>query len=100
MASVACADSVALARSAALTCAAATLLSIWRRILPQISGAQEALPSTVYCVRATPPPPPEDAPPEDEPPPPPPRLRVTPAFTPTVGNSDASVSRTSAVAAR
>src|SRR5580658_293718 len=102
MASVACADSVALARSAALTCAAATLLSTWRRILPQKSGVQSALPCNEYCVRIAPlPPPPTTAPDEATAPPPLPDLvRVTPPVTAAVGNNSAWVSRTSAAAAR
>src|SRR5580692_8190661 len=102
MANVAWADSVAFARSAALICAAATLLSTWRRTLPQKSGTQEALPSIEYSVLMEPPPrPPTTAPLDVAPPPPPPDLvRVTLEVTLAVGNSPAWVSRTSATAAR
>ena len=70
--------------------------------MPQKSGVQEALPSTVYCVRVTPlPPPPKPTPDDEVPPLPPPEwVRVTLGDRPIVGNSPAWVSRTSAVAAR
>lgn len=90
-----CADSVALARSAALTCAAADWLSTCRRIRPHTSNVQLAEPSALYVVVA--------APPLEEKllkPPAPRACRVSPGVTPSVGNRLDCASRISAVAWR
>ena len=129
MTNVDCSESRALARSAALAWAAATSLSTWRRMRPQRSISQLAVPSTSYEVLARPPPPPppplpivlppevvavvvDAAPvaaeamsvrPEDEStvlPPPVPRRRVTVAVAPRVGKSWARASATTATAWR
>src|SRR6202041_2826253 len=97
---------------AALTCAPATLLSIWRRTRPHTSMVHDTLPSTLYIVVARPllPPPPPDAPLDELPAakldelpallllPPPLPLRVTPPVNPMVGNKPARASPTSATA--
>src|ERR1700722_12521233 len=100
MASVACADSLALSRSAALACAAEVLLSICRRTLPQTSRSQLPLIGAVYWVEyflppdaATPLLPVTPPLPLTAPPPPltagPVRVRVTVYDAVAVGNSAA-----------
>src|SRR5436305_14687401 len=102
MASVACADSLAFARSAALTWAAAVLLSTWRRIRPHTSRSHETVPLTLYCVLRRELPLNEDRADEVRPlllvlvePLP---ERVTSAFRPMVGNRPARAWATSATA--
>ena len=107
MATATCAESVALARSAALTWAAAALLSTWRRMRPHRSRSQSSVPSTVKLVRVVLPPPPLlklrtapvvplDVPVLKLPPLPEPLPLVrTPALTPNTGNRPARATRTS-----
>src|SRR3978361_2149322 len=90
MARVACADSLAFARSAALSWAAAVLLSIWRRMRPHTSRSHATVPLVLYWVLLRELPLNEDRADEvrapllkpDEPLP----VRVTPALRPAVGN--------------